>query len=200
MEDKEFNLDGFDFDAEVSRLIESEEEKSLKAASSLDDSVEQICRTIITYPTDSVSLVKTALKSFGVDVVPVRADLGLVIVFLEDEVVASPLEMLTDINEREIPESHLEIIHKSCDFVGKHGVVAMTAWLQKVDVEDADLGQIVAKRYVNRKVDEFLPPSIVLASFSEDIEELILGHIGFEKFLNPQKRSWIDRFFEEDRK
>ncbi len=198
MDDKDLNLDGFDFDAELSKLIESEEEKSLKATSCIDDGVEQICRTIITYPSNSVQLVKTALESCGLDVEPVKAELGLVTVFLENEVMVSSLEMLMDVNDRQLPDSHMDVIMKSCDFVGVHGIVTMTAWLRKVDIEDADLGQIVAKRYVNGQVDECLPPSIVLAAFSQDIEDLLLGNITFEKYSSSKKRGWINRLFRED--
>lgn len=198
MDDKDLNLDGFDFDAELSKLIESEEEKSLKSESSIDDGVEQICRTVITYPTDSVQAVKAILGSCGIVTDPVRSEMGLVTVFLEDEVMVSPLEMLMDVNDRQLPDSHLEIIVKSCEFVGTHGIVTMTAWLRKVDIEDADLGQLVAKRYVDGKVDECLPPSIVLAAFSEDIENLLLGNITFEKYKTNKKRSWLNRLLCDD--
>lgn len=46
-----------------------------------------------------------------------------------------------DINDRSLPAEHLDIIEKSST-TGKHGVVTLTAWLQKVDVEDADLDKL----------------------------------------------------------
>ena len=199
MDDKDFDLEGFDFDAELSKLIDAEEEKSLNVVSSVDETVVQVCRTIITFPTDSVQFVRMALKRAGHNIEPVKSNMGLVMVFLEDEVVASPLDILMDVNERSLPDSHLDIVVDGSAFASSHGVVVLTAWLQKVDVEDADLGQVVCKRFVNGELEENMPPSIVLAAFSDDIEELLLGFVSYEKYLQQKKKSsWFDGLFSCD--
>ncbi len=188
------NMDDFDIDSELSKFFSEQESKKKSEKLDFDDSEMQVCRTIIIFPISSVEFVKKSLHSLGVDVQPVLTKNNIVIVFLEDDVKVNPLDTLMNVNERPIPESHLDVVLKASEIPDKYGVVAMTGWFQKVMVEDSDIGQVVTKRYVHSKMDEILPPSIILAMFSEDIEQLLLGVVGFEKFLKSSKSSWIKYF------
>lgn len=194
----DFNFDDYDMDAELSKLLQEEENNVFVDKTSLDTTVEQECRTVILFPCTSLKIMKSLLKYYGADLdIACVKDSKMVIGYMCSQIRVSALETLIDVSERQLPDGYEQTI-KNASFAGDElGVIEVTAFINKIDVEDGDLGQMIARRYVKGEFDQNLPASVILSGFDIQIEELILGQITFDD-LKKNSSSWLDIFRNEE--
>lgn len=90
-------------------------------------------------------------------------------------------ELLGD--DRPVPKAAEELAKTVSSIMSYLGVVLCVSWLRDTPFDDTELvGQVVAKRYINRKFDTNLPAGQLVSVLDDRVEDLLLGLMTPEQF------------------